>query len=268
MSPHVTQPTSYPDANVLLQALLSDVQTVLGHHFVGLYVFGSLASGDFEPQRSDIDFVVVTADELPDELLPALEAMHARLTASGFKWATKLEGSYIPQRALRRYDPTRAQHPALRVDGSFHVDGHGSDWVIQRHVIREQGVVLAGPPPQTLIDPLQPNDLRRAALATLREWWAPQLQDHTRLRSREYQAYATLTMCRVLYTLEFGTVVSKSIATRWAQQVLGEPWAALIERALAWPRGAQPGQLDETLDFIRYALERSGQFELPADQAR
>ncbi len=43
---------------------------------------------------------------------------------------------------------------------------------------------------------------------------------------------AALTMCWVLYTLAFGAVVSKPVAAHWAQGVLGEPWAALIGRAL------------------------------------
>jgi hypothetical protein len=268
MSTHATHPTPYPDVNALLHVLLSDVQTILGNRFVGMYLYGSLAGGDFDSQRSDIDFVVVTADELPDEMLPALEAMHARIAASGLKWATKLEGSYIPQRALRRYDSAHAQHPWLGVDGHFGVEHLGSDWVIQRHVIREQGVVVAGPAPQTLIDPVQSNDLRRAVLGTLREWWSPMLHDPARLHSREYQAYAVLTMCRMLYTLQHGTVVSKPVAACWAQESLGERWAALIERALAWPRGAQPDNMNETLDFVRYALERGQQFEITTDWRR
>jgi hypothetical protein len=263
MSGQDLHPTPYPGVNAVLHALLSGVRTVLGNHFVGLYVHGSLAGGDFDPQRSDIDFVVVTADELPSEMLPALEAMHARITASGLRWATKLEGPYIPQQALRRYDPTYAQHPSIGVGGHFSVDQHGSDWIIQRHVIREQGIAIAGPAPRTLIDPVLPNDLRRAVLATLREWWSPQLQDPARLYSREYQAYAVLTMCRAFYTLQHGTVVPKPIAARWAQEALGKHWAALIGRALAWPHDAGSDDVNETLDLIQYTLERSQQFEIP-----
>jgi len=262
-----TDPTPYPDVNAVLRLLLSRVRAVLGDYFIGMYVHGSAASGELDPQRSDIDFLVVTTDELPEEMLPVLEAMHTRITASGLKWAAKLEGSYIPQQALRRYDANRAHHPALRVDGSFGVDEHGSDWVIQRHVIREKGIVVAGPAPQTLIDPVRPNELRRATLGTLREWWEPQLHDHSRLRRSEYQAYAVLTMCRALYTLQHGTVVSKAVAARSAQEALGERWAALIERALAWPQGSQSDEMDETLDFIRYTLERSREFEIPTDEA-
>jgi hypothetical protein len=262
-----THPTPYPDINAVLHVLLSDVQTVLGNQFVGMYLYGSLASGDFAPQRSDIDFVVVTDGKLADETLPALAAMHARIAASGLKWAAKLEGSYIPQHVLRRHDPTAAPCPYIN-EGNFRVGRLGGDWIIQRHTLREQGIVLAGPAPHTLIDPVQPDDLRWGVLGFLREWWAPMLHNpDPRLRGSEYQAYTVLTLCRALYTLECGDVVSKPVAARWAQEAIDEQWRPLIEQALAWPDEAQPDHLSETLDFIRYALERSQPFEVPTDEA-
>lgn len=234
---------------------------ILGERFIGLYLCGSLVSGDFNPQTSDIDFVVVTADELPGDVVSALKAMHTRLAASGLKGAARLEGDYIPLLALRRYDPRRASYPHLGVDGHFDVEHHGSDSVIQRHTLREQGVGIAGSSLQTLIDPVEPNDLRQAALELLREWWLPQLHHPFRLRSSEYQAYAVLTMCRALYTLQHATIVSKPVAARWAQEALDERWAELIGQALAWRPDAQSDNLIETLDFIRHMLERSQQFE-------
>ena len=252
-----TRVTPYPDVNAIVRLLLSSVQSTLGDHFVGLYLHGSLAWGDFDPERSDIDFVVATADDLPGELLPALERMHADIRASGRQWAAKLEGPYIPRHALRRYDAAHARHPWLGMDGHFAVEQLGSDWVIQRHILREKGVVVAGPAPQLLVDPIGPDDLRRAVLGTLREWWSPPLPSPARFHSSEYQAYAVLTMCRALYTLHHGAVVSKSIAARWAQEALGGPWAAVIARALAWRHDAQPDHLNETLDFVRYTLERA-----------
>ncbi|MCL5996134.1 MAG: DUF4111 domain-containing protein [Chloroflexi bacterium] len=267
MSTQIAFPTPYPDVNAVLDALLAGVQTVLGDHLIGMYVHGSLANGDFDPQRSDIDLLAVTAAELPAEMLRALKAMHARITAGDLAWKTNVEISYIPQQALRRYDPAHHHHPALRADGSFDVDGHGSDWVIQRYIIREKGYALVGPPPQTLIDPVRPDELRRAAQGILREWWAPQLDDHSHLLTSEYQAYAILTMCRSLYTLKHGTVSSKPVAARWAQQALEPRWAALIEQALAWRHGAELGRLNETLDLIRYTLACSQQFETARDEA-
>ena len=63
-SSHV-RPTPYPSVNAILGMLLSGAQEILGNRFTGLYLYGSLSSGDFDPERSDIDFLVVTDGELP-----------------------------------------------------------------------------------------------------------------------------------------------------------------------------------------------------------
>ncbi len=267
MSPRDTDPTPNPDVNAVLHGLLESVRGVLGEQFVGMYLHGSLATGDFNPNRSDIDFVVVTADGLADEMVEALTAMHARLAVSHPAWGKKLEGSYIPQQPLRRYDRTRALHPHLGTGEPLRVEQHDSAWIIQRHILRERGVTLAGPAPHTLIDPVSPDALRGAVLSILRGWWAPILDHPVLLQSAEYRTYAILTMCRMLYTLQYGTVASKPIAARWAQEALGERWATLIERALAWPHGPQPENLDETLDFIRYTLEQSAEAQNTMDEA-
>jgi predicted nucleotidyltransferase len=247
-------PTPYPDINRLLQAFLVELQEVLGECFVGLYLYGSLASGDFVPARSDIDFLVVTADELPAEIISALENMHARLWAAGAKWALKLEGSYITQAALRRYNPEDGPFPCVN-EGKFYLARHESDWVLQRHILRESGVAVAGPDLRPLIDPVSPDDICAAVRGYLHEWWQPMLRNPERLQSREYQAYATLSMCRALYTLQHGRVASKTDSARWAQQTFGEHWVTLIDHALAWPEGEQEDEIAETLGFLQFALK-------------
>lgn len=254
LTPH---PTAYPEIDALLHRLLADARRVLGEAMVvALYLYGSLASGDFEPARSDVDFVVVTATEVPPARLPALEAMHAALGTSDLAWAKKLEGCYIPRDALRRYNPDDPPRPVVN-EGRFYLGRMGSDWIIQRHIMREQGVVVAGPPPTTLIDPVTPDGLRGAVRASMHEWWAGHLDNPERLAERDYQAYAILTMCRVLHTLDTGEIGSKPLAARWAQQRLGTAWHAIIERALAWPHPPQPDHLPEALDLIRLTLNRS-----------
>jgi hypothetical protein len=81
-----------------------------------MYLYGSLSLGDFDPASSDIDFLVVTEHELPDETVAALDTMHARIAASGLEWADTLEGSYIPCAAMRRYDPANNRHPTIGLD--------------------------------------------------------------------------------------------------------------------------------------------------------
>src|SRR5437879_565536 len=73
-------PTPHPKVNALLRELFKSVKGVLGSHFVGMYLDGSLASGDFD-QESDIDFVVVSEHPITDNLFAALAAMHERIAA-------------------------------------------------------------------------------------------------------------------------------------------------------------------------------------------
>src|SRR5438128_9317001 len=104
-------PTPYEDVNTLLRLLLAKVQTVLREKLVGFYLYGSLSLGDFNPQSSDIDFLIVTTEEISGDLLEELRDMHASIAASGLRYADRLEGSYIPLAALQRYDPRHAMHP-------------------------------------------------------------------------------------------------------------------------------------------------------------
>ncbi|HLN61958.1 MAG TPA: aminoglycoside adenylyltransferase domain-containing protein [Symbiobacteriaceae bacterium] len=251
-------PTPYAEENALAGAILTGARAALGDQFVGLYLHGSVATGDFDPGRSDIDFLVVTRTDLPDGAVAALNEMHARIAASDLTWTSNYEGSYIPMGALRRYDPAHSIHPVIRCDGSFGLDEHRSEWVIQRHILRERGIAVAGPSPETLVAPVAPTELRQAQKRLLEEWWRPQLAAPFRLADAEYQAYAILTMCRALYTLESGRIASKPEAVRWAGHALEPRWADLAGRALAWRHGDQLGLREGALAFIQYTLDHVG----------
>lgn len=239
----------FPEVAATVQTLLAQVRSILGSQFCGFYLHGSLALGDFAPETSDIDFVVVTDGPLGDEAVAALTAMHARLSAGDSKWGHELEGDYVPQQILRRYDPDSATFPRIERGGRLSVEAHDSAWLIQCHTLRRCGIVLAGPPPHTLLDPIPPDTLRQAVLDLL-WWWEVQLDDTWRVEQDGYQAYAILTMCRILYTMREGTIVSKPVAARWARARLDAPWPDLINRALQWQPGIAMNALSETLDFI------------------
>ena len=254
---NTTSPTFYSDVNEILNLLLSNVQEILDDQFIGMYLYGSLSSGDFNPETSDIDFLVVTRDLLSEEKIAELESMHKRLWASGLKRASHLEGSYIPQKDIRRHQPDNAPCPTIN-EGRFYVDRHSSDWIIQRHVVREYGVVLVGPKPKALIDPVMPDELRGAVLGILQEWWFPMLDDSSWLRKHgsNYHGYAVITMCRALHALKHGTIVSKPVAIRWAKENLENRWLALIDKAVASQYGQSSDFIDETLEFIRFTKEQ------------
>ncbi len=101
----VNRVTQYPEINKILDLLLSSASAVLGNQLVGMYLYGSLATGDFNLETSDIDFLVVTTSSLSDKTSADLEAMDHLLWKSGQKWASKLEGSYCPKRDIRASGP-------------------------------------------------------------------------------------------------------------------------------------------------------------------
>ncbi len=261
----LSRPTPYADVNAVLCDLLSGVQTILGRHLVGMYLDGSLAMGDFDAS-SDIDFVVVTDEKVGDDLFSALRAMHDRIATLDSKWALHLEGSYISQQALERYDPAQALHPNIEWGKGERLKmvQHDEAWQTHRYVLREHGITLMGPSPRTLIAPVSPDDLRQAMLCVLRRWAAPILDDPRPTKYRGYQSYIVLSLCRILYTLEYGTVVSKRVAARWARESLGERWVPLIESAWVGRDNPEPAasleDVNGTLDFIRYALALSEKY--------
>ena len=253
-----TQPTPYPQVNEVLNLLLTSVKEILDEQFVGMYLYGSLSSGDFNPETSDIDFLVITEGILSEERIAELETMHNRTWATSLKRAGKLEGAYVPRGLIRRHDPNGAPCPTVN-EGQFYVAPLGSDWIIQRHVVHEMGVVLDGPDPKTLIDPVTPDDIRRSIIGILDEWWFPMLEDPSWLRDHDsaYRSFAVISMCRVLHALDTGTIVSKPSATRWARTKLDEHWKGLIDKALSVSNHEDLDiTLDEALDFIRFTRDQ------------
>src|SRR6266403_648806 len=242
--------TGYADVDAVLAELLAGVRGTLGPQLVGVYLDGSLAIGDFSEHSSDIDVLVVTEDALSDEVVAALGTMHARLATGASKWARELEVSYIPRRALRRFNPDNNCHPLIqRGSDQLLTEEHDRGWVIHRQVIREHGVALDGPEPRTLIDTVDAGDLRDAVVSLLHGWWTPTSTCRRWLDNPFYRSYAVLTICRMRYTLQYGVVVSKPSAARWAQAALDARWTPLIQVALAWSSDIIP-DLGETLRFI------------------
>lgn len=254
--------TTHPEVNELLDALTDGLRGILGNQLVGAYLFGSSTTDDFD-RESDVDVVVVTAAEIPDETFAALQAMHARIAAIDSWFATQMEVSYIPKRAIRRYDPPDIVHPRLdRGTGeSLYMMRHDADWVVQRYLIRERASTLLGPDPSTLIDPVLPDDLRWAMLELLPEWLAPMLDNPPRVRTRGYQSFIVLSTCRILYTIEHGDVLSKGAAVLWGERTLDARWTPLIRGAWLGRQNHAAAPLaediSETWEFIRYAVERA-----------
>jgi predicted nucleotidyltransferase len=262
-------PTAYADLNALLVDFVGRVRTILDDNFCGAYLQGSFAVGDAD-EHSDVDFIVATHDEVTGAQLQGLQAMHEQLHALDVPWAQHLEGSYVPTTRLRRVD--RSRSPYLYLDNGAKElirDNHCNTAVV-RWSLREHGVVLAGPDPKLLVEPVSAAQLRREVRTAMQEWaaWGP-ARTKAGPMSRWKQTLLVLSFCRMLHTLENGKVASKRAAGDWARSALGQEWTELIQHALddrpdPWLRVHQPAETDlaeRTLAFIDYALqEAAGRF--------
>lgn len=279
-------PTPYAELNGVLAHLLAGARAALKDNFVGLYLQGSFAVGDFTPW-SDCDFIVVTHEDLTPGQLAALQALHAQIhTLPAPYWRTGLEGSYAPAQVLRRWstsprDPPGEPRPDDWADpgtnGSppraypFWYLDHGSKTLVRsehdntrvvRWSLREKGVTLAGPEPRTLIDPVPPESLKAEVRETLERCLGLGLP----MPMVAWQAFWVGLFCRILHTLATGEVTSKKAAMTWAEEALDPAWRGLIARARALKKGddataglpADPAEIAATLAFAEYARHVAG----------
>src|SRR6266566_4927799 len=83
-------------------------------------------------------------------------------------------------------------------------------------VTREKGIVLAGPDPRELIDEVSAEALRIEMREKFHRAAMERPPDPAAIDSRWLQAFLVILYCRMLHTLETGTVVSKKAASQWA----------------------------------------------------
>ncbi len=268
-------PTAYPELNAVLGELVAGARGILAENFRGAYLQGSFALGEAD-EHGDVDFIVVTHDEVGEGQVALLQQLHRRIYAIEIPWAQHLEGSYVPEGRLRRVDPSRSSFLYLDNGASELTRDSHCNTAVVRWTLRERGIVLAGPRPTSLVDPVSADQLRAEIAREVREWseWAPAPTKAGGMSCWK-QTLLVLSFCRMLHTLECGEITSKRAAGEWALGALDPDWASLIRRALddrpdPWVRVYQPADEEtagRTLAFAEYAVEEAARFS-PARRGR
>lgn len=263
----VNHPTPYPELDAVLAELVARVEAMLGDRLVGAYLQGSFAVGDFDVD-SDVDFVIVTEDDLGSGEAAALTAMHEEVYRLPSTWAQHLEGSYFPREVLRANREPREELWYLDHGSQVLVRSTHCNTSIVRWVLREQGVALAGPPPAMLVDPIPVEVLRREISATIRDWGTEILRDPSAFENRFFQGFILLSYCRMLHDLHTGRPGSKRAGAEWAKSHFGGGWPPLIDRA--WETRPDPAtsvrqepdraDFEATLRFVAEVMQRATEY--------
>ena len=94
------------DVTEVLGDLVQGIKGSLPDNLVGVYLRGSIATGDFDPAMSDVDFFAVTERPVSDIEFAALSSLHERLSnLPNNKFGHELEGPYINRSAAKRFRP-------------------------------------------------------------------------------------------------------------------------------------------------------------------
>lgn len=200
-----------------------------GASLVGLYLYGSLVTRDFDPDVSDIDLIAVLTDA-PDELLTShLREMHARLAGASPEWNDRIEVDYVSARGLADCLTDTTTIARISPGEPLHIVEAGRDFLLDWYPARQDGVTLLGPPVESLIPAIPEAEYLREVrnyLAAFADRFDPDASPGS-------QAYAILTMCRGVHALRFGERLSKREAALRARREFPR-WADLIDRALRW----------------------------------
>jgi hypothetical protein len=260
-------PTSYADLNDVLHMLVEGLQSILQDNFVGAYLKGSFAIGDFDI-HSDVDFIIVTETEISENQVDALQIMHGRIFDLDVTWAHHLEGSYFPKAVLRQSTDCSQELWYLDNGSRSLIQSTHCNTVLVRWVVREQGIILAGPPSASLVDPILVEALRQEIMAVIHEWGSHIMANPDQYANHFYQLFILQNYCRMLHDLIHGYPSSKTAGTEWAKHNLDPKWIDLIDRSWAgrgnsYVTARQPADAEDfkaTLAFVQYVMQESEKY--------
>jgi predicted nucleotidyltransferase len=266
----------YPELREVLNTFVNAIKAELAENLIGVYLVGSLASGDFDLD-SDVDFLVVTLTELTETNRKSLQEIQVKIHDIDCYPAKHLEGSYISIADLNNWRTVGEKKLYYFDNGSttFEQSIHDNQWHV-RWILRERGITLVGQKPETIMQAIPfyelSNEIKTVMLQVMKLFEDEINRPLSFFNSKFGQSFAVLTYCRMLDTLHTGTVQSKKAAVKWAKQFVEPKWVKIIDQA--WQEregvrfGVKIGQraeiklLYETLEFIKYALTQIDNIEV------
>lgn len=236
----------------LLGRFVRAVQPVVP--LVSVWAHGSLAGGDYQAGRSDLDLVAVVSRPCTAAEERQLGEMHESL-GSAIALASRLHCSYCAAGELD--DPGRAH-----LTWAHEEFMHRPVTPVTRRELHDFGLVLYGAEPAVLLPPVTGGQLAGFVLRDLERFWLPSLDHPERWERDIWVDLGLLTLARATQTLRDGSLITKAQALR-VLTGLGAP--AEVVEDIRQRRYGDPGPASQewiarraelTRAFLRTAIER------------
>jgi len=219
-----------------------DLSAILKDNFVGFYIMGSFVMGDWDPKRSDIDFIAVTRKPLNKTESLEISKMHKALSKSDL--GKKLDGAYtyLEQLQQKRFEERTGsfEDHEFKADCPCHLS---ADNIL---CLLEYGKCIQGVPIKELGLNVSDEELSQAVYGML-------LEDMEEIEEKEdFQTlyYILIDMLRCIYTLETGKLPTKPRAIEYCRNLVGKD---LYENIKALREGKIGEFLIEKNDLNRIA---------------
>ena len=274
-----TEKTPYPELDTVLETYAKKLQEVLGNNFVGMYLQGSLAIGDFD-LSSDIDFIVVTNDDLTEKEVAEVQGTHTYTYSQNNRWVKRFEYSFFPKHILNKHSSPYADGKPANLQGRelWYFDNGSStiersdhcNTLVTRWTVREKGKTILGPNPASLIDLIPADDLLKEIKETIIGWGQELLENPALHRNRFYQSYLVLNYARMLHDLHEGKIDSKLAGMNWAKSNLDPQWIELIDfcwkerqdTLISIKQPANAEIFEKSLEFVKYIIEQGKKYHI------
>lgn len=243
------------DPTKLIRDFVKAVVKNLDTKLIGIYLFGSLTYQDFKPNRSDIDFMVITKDLLDTQQVEKIEEIHFQLEQKHPHWRHRVEASYSPASFLENTLPPKQPRPYYGEGKMWPRAPYGNEWLINLALIHQYGQTLWGSKFQNLVQNIESLEIRKAVIRDLIEEWEPKLGDDTWIANDHYQSYLILNLCRILVSASSGNLKSKSDSAYLVKRKFSR-WQKLIETAEHWGYGSPMCEKEQTIKFLEFVIDQ------------
>ncbi|MFH1694036.1 MAG: aminoglycoside adenylyltransferase domain-containing protein [Bacillota bacterium] len=217
----------------VLDLVSKEYQNILGDNLVGIYVHGSIAFGCYNPNKSDIDFIVVVKENLSlnqkVDLIEVLLSHDKEVPVRGFEISVilledTLDIKYPTHFTLHYSNLHRAN--TLKNIVNYINDMHGDDPDLVAHfmIIKYKGIVLYGLPICEVFGSIDKRDYIDSITADVR-FAEEDIINHP--------LYTILNLCRVLGYIKDELILSKKQGGEWGIKNLDTKYTQLIYTALS-----------------------------------
>lgn len=214
------------EVHQLMQVFLHLLNTYFSKYLIeGVYIYGSTALGAFEQEKSDMDFVILLKREVNEKEIEILKDIHLQLMNETL--GARLDGMYVLKDDIGKTNDTLAPYPYCS-DGSLEV-GHWDINHVTWWVLKEYGITLDGTSILELAIPTKWDDVLHTLKYNINYYWFYKTKDVQIFYSDEMLESATTTICRILYSLENGQIISKKRALEAGLRTLPERWHLLLK---------------------------------------